>query len=52
MDGMHEGRKKEVLMSYHRFAHTCKNRGVHAKNRGVFIALKMQRLYLYLSSHD
>ena len=49
---MHEARKNEVLMAYHHFAHSCKNRNFHSKNREVFIALKMQKLYLCLSSHD
>ena len=39
-------------MAHHHFAHSCKNRGIHAKNRGVFIALKIQKMSLYPNLHD
>ena len=52
MDGMHEVRKIEGLIAYHHFAHKCKNKRVHVKNIGVFIVLKMQKLYICLISHD
>ena len=39
-------------MVHHHFACSCKNRGIHAKHRGVFITLKMQKMSLCPDSHD
>ena len=52
MDKMHEAKKKGVLMVHHHFAYSHKNRGIHAKNRRVFIVLKMKKVSLCPNSHD
>ena len=36
MDIMHETKEEGVLMVHHHFARSRKNRGIHARNRGVF----------------
>ena len=46
MDRMHEAKEKGFLMVRHHFARSLKSRGIHAKNKGVFIALKMRKMSL------